>query len=35
MTAAGPDLAGLDLASIPARIQTEVERAIQRSIKGV
>ena len=36
MTAAsGPDLAGLDLASIPERIQTEVQRAIQRSIKGV
>jgi polyhydroxyalkanoate synthase subunit PhaC len=26
---------GLDLASIPERIQTEVQRAIQRSIKGV
>ena len=26
--------AGLDLASIPERIQTEVQRAIQRSIKG-
>jgi polyhydroxyalkanoate synthase len=25
----------LDLASIPERIQTEVQRAIQRSIKGV
>ena len=27
--------AGLDLADIPERIQTEVQRAIQRSIKGV
>ncbi|MBV8925041.1 MAG: poly-beta-hydroxybutyrate polymerase, partial [Bradyrhizobium sp.] len=27
--------AGLDLASIPERIQSEVGRAIQRSIKGV
>lgn len=27
--------AGLDFASIPDRIQTEVQRAIQRSIKGV
>src|SRR5215472_4233286 len=27
--------AGLDLASIPDRIQAEVQRAIQRSIKGV
>ena len=27
--------AGLDLASIPERIQSEVQRAIQRSIKGV
>src|SRR6201995_3092685 len=27
--------AGLDLTSIPERIQTEVQRAIQRSIKGV
>src|SRR6185312_12088588 len=27
--------AGLDLASIPERIQAEVQRAIQRSIKGV
>ena len=40
MTAAGPDLASLDLASldfasIPERIQSEVQRAIQRSIKGV
>ena len=26
---------GLDLASIPERIQAEVQRAIQRSIKGV
>src|SRR3974390_3044877 len=25
---------GLDLASMPERIQTEVQRAIQRSIKG-
>jgi polyhydroxyalkanoate synthase len=25
----------LDLASIPERVQTEVQRAIQRSIKGV
>jgi polyhydroxyalkanoate synthase len=27
--------AGLDLASLPERIQSEVQRAIQRSIKGV
>jgi polyhydroxyalkanoate synthase len=27
--------AGLDLAAIPERIQSEVQRAIQRSIKGV
>jgi polyhydroxyalkanoate synthase len=27
--------AGLALASIPERIQSEVQRAIQRSIKGV
>ena len=27
--------AGLDLADIPDRIQSEVQRAIQRSIKGV
>ena len=27
--------AGFDLASIPGRIQSEVQRAIQRSIKGV
>ena len=27
--------AGLDLADIPERIQSEVQRAIQRSIKGV
>ena len=27
--------AGLDLQSIPDRIQSEVQRAIQRSIKGV
>ena len=27
--------AGLDFASIPERIQSEVQRAIQRSIKGV
>ena len=27
--------ASLDFASIPERIQSEVERAIQRSIKGV
>ena len=27
--------AGLDLLSIPDRIQSEVQRAIQRSIKGV
>ena len=27
--------AGLDLASIPERIQSEVQHAIQRSIKGV
>ena len=26
---------GLDLQSIPDRIQSEVQRAIQRSIKGV
>ena len=26
---------GLDLASIPERIQSEVQRAIPRSIKGV
>jgi hypothetical protein len=26
---------GLDLASMPERIQSEVQRAIQRSIKGV
>ncbi len=26
---------GLDLAAIPDRIQSEVQRAIQRSIKGV
>ncbi len=32
---AGPDVAGLDLASVPDRIQSEVQRAIQRSIKGV
>jgi len=32
---AGPGLAGLDLASIPDLIQSEVQRAIQRSIKGV
>ena len=32
---AGVDTASIDLASIPARIQLEVERAIQRSIKGV
>ena len=31
MNAAG----GLDLLSIPDRIQSEVQRAIQRSIKGV
>src|ERR1700682_2071225 len=31
---AGPSVAGLDLAAIPARIQSEVQRAIQRSIKG-
>ena len=31
----GPGVAGLDLASIPERIQSEVQRAIQRSIKGV
>ena len=29
------DTPSIDLASIPARIQLEVERAIQRSIKGV
>jgi polyhydroxyalkanoate synthase subunit PhaC len=28
-------LAGFDLASIPERVQLEVQRAIQRSIKGV
>lgn len=33
--ASAPDLAGFDLASIPERIQSEVQRAIQRSIKGV
>jgi polyhydroxyalkanoate synthase len=27
--------AGLDLVSIPDRIQSEVQRAIQRSIKGI
>ena len=27
--------AGLDLASISERVQSEVQRAIQRSIKGV
>src|SRR5205809_7658468 len=32
---AGLSPAGLDLASIPERIQSEVQRAIQRSIKGV
>ena len=32
---AGLSSAGLDLASIPERIQSEVQRAIQRSIKGV
>src|SRR5258707_7791379 len=32
---AGLRSAGLDLASIPDRIQSEVQRAIQRSIKGV
>src|SRR5450432_4266965 len=32
---AGPSVAGLDPASIPDRIQSEVQRAIQRSIKGV
>ena len=32
---AGLGLAGLDLPSIPDRIQSEVQRAIQRSIKGV
>ena len=26
---------GLDFAAIPERIQSEVQRAIQRSIKGV
>ena len=31
----GLNVAGLDLASIPDRIQSEVQRAIQRSIKGV
>ena len=29
------EVAGIDLASIPERIQLEVQRAIQRSIKGV
>jgi polyhydroxyalkanoate synthase len=33
--ASAPDPAGFDLASIPERIQSEVQRAIQRSIKGV
>ena len=32
---AGSSAASLDLASIPDRIQSEVQRAIQRSIKGV
>ena len=32
---AGLNVAGLDLAAIPDRIQSEVQRAIQRSIKGV
>src|ERR1700692_2888950 len=32
---AGLGVAGLDLADIPDRIQSEVQRAIQRSIKGV
>src|SRR6202789_4344123 len=32
---AGLNPAGLDLAAIPERIQSEVQRAIQRSIKGV
>lgn len=32
---AGLNVAGLDLAGIPERIQSEVQRAIQRSIKGV
>src|SRR5437016_14167699 len=32
---AGPGLAGLELAELPDRIQSEVQRAIQRSIKGV
>src|SRR5258708_39998221 len=32
---AGLKSAGLDLADIPDRIQSEVQRAIQRSIKGV
>ena len=27
--------AGLDLASIPERVQSEVQRAILRSVKGV
>ena len=31
----GLNVAGLDLAAIPDRIQSEVQRAIQRSIKGV
>jgi len=29
------EVAGIDLASIPERIQLEVQRAIQRSIKGL
>src|SRR6187401_2256983 len=32
---AGLKSGGLDLAGIPERIQSEVQRAIQRSIKGV
>jgi len=32
---AGLNPLGFDLASIPERIQSEVQRAIQRSIKGV
>src|SRR6195952_4112811 len=32
---AAPSLAGVDLAAIPDRIQSEGQRAIQRSIKGV
>ena len=32
---AGLGLAGLDLTELPNRIQSEVQRAIQRSIKGV